>query len=279
MDRTIGFIGCGNLAEALIKGLITRGGVPASRIFASDRVGDRLLHVAETYEIKIFNRNHEVAEAADVIFIAVKPADVPAALAEAAPAIEEGSPGKLLISVAAGVTTGRVLEALRDGGLRRLVPVVRAMPNTPVTVGEGVTALTAGAGASAEEVEIARRLFFSVGKVVFVENESLMDLVTGLSGSGPAYFFLVLEAMVEAGVRGGLDEGDALVLAAQTALGAARLALEGDRSLKELREMVTSPGGTTVEGLKALNGRGVPEAFAEAVEAAARRSRELSGGG
>ncbi len=267
--KTIGFLGAGNMAEALIRGLLHSKKVSPGQIIASDRFKDRLVHMAGTYDIKVFNKNYEVAGASDIVFIAVKPNDVPALLEEVAPELKET---KLLITVAAGVTTDRILSFLQKD-----LPVVRAMPNTPATVGEGVTAIVAGPGAGPRELGLARSIFEAVGAVVELKDEELMDAVTGLSGSGPAYIFMVMDALVRAGVELGLSAECARVLALRTTLGAARLALESKRPLKELIDMVTSPGGTTIEGLKKLRAADVEGAFVEAVRAAAERSRELSG--
>lgn len=271
--KTIGFLGAGNMAEALIKGLLESKSVSAGQIIASDRLTSRLLHLAEVYDIKVYNKNYEAANNADIIFITVKPNDVEGVLGEIAPEITSE---KLVISAAAGITTKKILDSLRAGGFKGFVPVVRAMPNTPAIVGEGAVALCAGAGAGKDDVRLARAVFESVGRVMEVEDEGLMDAVTGLSGSGPAYVFLFMEALTEAGVKLGLDLEDSKMLSMQTVLGAAKLAMESTKSLKELREMVTSPGGTTVEGLKKLNKAGFTETIAAAVEAAAKRARELS---
>ena len=274
-NKTIGFIGSGNLAEALINGLIASEAASPGQILAADRVAERLVHLAETYEVKVCSKNFEVARSADIIFITVKPADVDGVLKEIAPEMTED---KLLISVAAGITTGRIIESLNSGGIKRLVPVIRAMPNTPVIVRNGVTVITAGAGAGGEDIELAEKVFGAVGKVLFLEDESLMDAVTGLSGSGPAYIFLFMEALIEAGVKAGIPGEKALSMVLQTVAGSARLALESGKDLAELRRMVTSPGGTTAEGVKRLEDGGLKKIVKEAVIAAAKRSRELSSG-
>lgn len=272
--KTIGFLGAGNLAEALIKGLLESKSVAASQLIASDKLTSRLLHLAEAYEVKVFNKNYEAVRNADIIFLTVKPNDVAGLLAEVA---RELGPGKLIISAAAGITTTKILEAMKTGGAARFTPVVRAMPNTPAIVGQGAVALCAGLGAREEDLKLARAVFEAVGRVIVVEDEALMDAVTGLSGSGPAYVFLFMEALAEGGVKMGLSQKDSIALAVQTVLGAARLATESKKDLRELREMVTSPGGTTVEGLKKLNEAGFKDAVIAAVEAATRRARELSG--
>ncbi|MEK6759912.1 MAG: pyrroline-5-carboxylate reductase [Deltaproteobacteria bacterium] len=271
--KTIGFLGAGNLAEALIKGLLVSKSVSPAQITASDTVASRLAHLAEEYEIKVCNRNFEVAAASDILFITVKPHDVPALLREIAPEIGKGT---LLISAAAGVTTSAIGDVLRGAGLARLPALIRAMPNTPAIVREAMTGLYAGAGATRSELKLASAVFESVGKVAVIDDEDLLNPVTGLSGSGPAYVFLFMEALTEAGVKAGLSEADSKLLAIQTTLGAARLAMESDKTLPELRRMVSSPGGTTIEGLKKLEEAGFKAAVIGAVEAATKRAGELS---
>lgn len=271
--KSIGFLGAGNLAEALIKGLLASKSVTAAQITASDTVTSRLIHLAKAYEIKVCSRNFEVAAASDILFITVKPNDVPDLLKEIAPEIAKGA---LLISAAAGVTTAAIEDVLRSAVSGRLPAIVRAMPNTPAIVREGMTGLYAGPGASRNELRLAAAVFESVGKVAVVDDEDLLNPVTGLSGSGPAYVFLFMEALTEAGVRVGLSEADSKTLAIQTTLGAARLAAESDKTLPELRKMVSSPGGTTIEGLKKLEEAGFKASVIGAVEAATKRARELS---
>ncbi|MBI5454317.1 MAG: pyrroline-5-carboxylate reductase [Deltaproteobacteria bacterium] len=273
--KTIGFLGAGNLAEALIKGLLASKSVGANQLIASDRVSSRLVHLAETYEIKVYNKNHEVIRNADIIFLTVKPQDAKDALTEIAP---ELSGPKLLISAAAGLTTTAILEILKHGGVKTFIPVVRAMPNTPAIVREGMTGLVAGMGAGKNDLKLARAVFESVGKVVVVDDERLLDAVTGLSGSGPAYVFYFMEALVEAGRELGLTDADSRLLAMQTTLGAALLAIESNKDLSELRKMVTSPGGTTMQGIAKLEDAGFKDAIIKAVKAATKRAKELSVG-
>lgn len=272
--KTIGFLGAGNLAEALIKGLLASKSVTAGQLIAGDKISSRLIHLAETYEIKVYSKNHEVAENSDVIFITVKPNDVAGALKEIAPALGKG---KLLITAAAGITTRTVLENLKEGGNKGYIPVVRAMPNTPVIVREGAIGLCAGLGAGKADLKLARAIFEAVGRVIVVEDEDLLDAVTGLSGSGPAYVFLFMQAMAEAGVKAGLDRDTSRELALQTTVGAAKLAIESAKSLDELIRMVSSPGGTTVEGLKKFKEADLMGTVEAAVAAATARARELSG--
>jgi len=273
--KKIGFLGSGNLAEALIKGLLSSGKLNAAQITASDVASDRLAYMASTYEIKVSNNNAETVDSSDVVLLTIKPKDIGQAVSEAASGLNGN---KLIISAVAGVTTRTIQDLVVASGVSRVVPIVRVMPNTPATVREGITAVCAGAGANANDVELAKAVFEAVGTVIAVDEEKLMDVVTGLSGSGPAYVFLFMEALAEAGVDLGLDGRSARLLAVQTALGAARLALESPLELVELRRMVSSPGGTTIEGLKALEDGGFKQARVKAVEAATRRATEIAGG-
>jgi pyrroline-5-carboxylate reductase len=273
--KTIGFLGAGNLAEALIKGLISSGAVAPGHLVASDRMSARLVHLAEAYEVKVFNKNFETVRNADIVFLTVKPQDVPGVLEEIAPEINSG---KVLISVAAGITTGLIMDVLKEAGLKHFIPVVRAMPNTPATVREAATAICAGPGAGKGHLDLAAALFSTVGSVTVIEDESLMDAVTALSGSGPAYVFLFMEALIEGGVKLGLPRETATQLALQTVSGAVALAKESPKELSELRSMVTSPGGTTMVGLKKLGEGGFCEIIEKALEAAAQRAGELAKG-
>ncbi len=267
--KRICFLGAGNMAGSLIKGLVRSGRVSPGQIIASDRLKDRLLRLAEEYEIKIYSKNYEACRDADIVFITVKPVDVPSLLGEVS---EEMDTQKLVISTVAGTTTSTIL-----GLIGRAVPLVRAMPNISATVLEGMTAIFPGPGAGRKGVDTARAIFDTVGRVVVVEDESLMDLVTGLSGSGPAYVFMFMEGLFEAGLEGGLPEEISRLLSLQTTLGAVRLAMESKKDFKELIDMVTSPGGTTIEGLKRLDGGGFKQVVKEAVRAATARAKELSG--
>ncbi len=276
--KTIGFLGAGNLAEALISGLIKHGSCSPARLLASDKLSERLSYIAERYKIPVYSDKTEVVEKSDIILIMVKPQDVGSLINEIAPMLlQREATGKIIISVAAGITTDAILSMLQSSGVERPVPIVRAMPNTPVTTRLGATALCAGVYAGRNELDLAAQLFGAVGKVIEVETEALMDAVTGLSGSGPAYVFYFIEALIEAGVRLGLKEHDSKTLAIQTVLGAGMLASKSNVELDELRRAVTSPGGTTMEGIKSLEANGFKEIVIGAVEAATRRAKELSG--
>ena len=268
-NKTVGFIGAGNMAEALINGLITSHTLLPGSITVSDKNIERLEVVAEGYKIKGTNSNAEIASGSDIIILAVKPQDITSVLSE----IKEEVKDKLLISIAAGVKTGTISDILLSP-----VKIVRAMPNTPALVLSGATALFIGERCTKDDENLAVRIFDAVGKTVVVKDEALLDSVTGLSGSGPAYIFVILEALSDAGVKVGLPRETASLLAAQTVLGAARMVLEVKRHPAELKDMVTSPGGTTIAGLKKLEEGKIRASIMDAVEAATMRSRELSKG-
>lgn len=267
--KRIGFIGAGNMGEALIKGLVTSKKVHPEQILASDRVKERLAYMAEHYGVKVFSKNFEVVRASDILILAVKPDDIKDVIKEIA---EDVTKDKLLVTIAAGVS----IELLRENLIHPLPPIIRVMPNTPALVMEGAIGIYPSPGISEDDKNIILQIFETVGKVVLVEKEEWMDAVTGLSGSGPAYIFLIMEALSDAGVKVGLPRKMANLLTIQTVLGSAKLALVGGRHFGELKDMVTSPGGTTIAGLEKLEEGGVRFAIIKAVEAATKRSRELS---
>jgi pyrroline-5-carboxylate reductase len=273
--KTIGFIGAGNMAEALINGLIASGKVSAARIVVSDSSRERLVHIAGKYGVTVHNRNYEAAAASDIIVLAVKPRDMEAVVNDMA---MEVTPEKLVITVAAGVTIDSIKRWLASGGMTGKAVVVRAMPNTPSLIGEGAIGIAPSEEAGRWELDLAESLLGATGKVVVMADESLMDAVTGLSGSGPAYVFIFIKALVDAGVSLGMDPKDAKTLAIQTTLGAARLAEKSEKDLQALIDMVTSPGGTTIEGLKKLKEGRFCDIVFDAVRAATERSKELSKG-
>ena len=262
---TLALIGGGKMGEALLGGLIEGGWDPESLAVAE--VAAERRHAIEQRFAKVRvvpNPAWAVAEA-EIVVVAVKPGDVGPALEAAEPVLE---PGALILSIAAGVTIAAI-EALVPGR-----PVVRAMPNTPAVVGRGAAAIAAGAHAGDEHLARAEGILSTVGTVVRVP-EKLLDAVTGLSGSGPAYVFLVAEALIEAGVHAGLPRPVSQALVTQTLLGSATLLAQGPDGPEALRAAVTSPGGTTAAGVGALEARAVRAAFLEAVAAATARSREL----
>ena len=266
--KKIGVVGGGKMGGALIEGMISRGMVGAAALTVADKDERRLGELAKAYGVNVTADNREAVRDADLVILSVKPqnmADVLSGLAG------EAAPAALFISIAAGIATVFIEERLGKG-----VRVVRVMPNLPALIGEGAAALAPGAFATKEDLELARQIFTAVGIAVEVE-ESLMDAVTGLSGSGPGYAFLIIEALMDAGVRMGLTGDVALKLSAQSLLGAARLCLRGEKHPAELRDMVTSPGGTTLAGLKVLEEGRLRATLIAAVEAATRRSAELGG--
>jgi pyrroline-5-carboxylate reductase len=269
-NQRIGFIGCGAMAGALAEGLLAAG-VPADRLTGADPDAARRQHFEETLGIKTVKANAEVVSAADIVVLAVKPAVVSALLSDLAGTPDLARP--LWVSIAAGVPIATLAAALPDGSA-----VVRAMPNTPALVRAGATAFCANPLASADQVAAAEALFAAVGSTWQAPSESLLDAVTGLSGSGPAYVFLILEALGDAGVLAGLPRDAASQLAAQTVYGAAKLVIESGRHPASLKDQVTSPGGTTIAGLERLEAAGVRAALYDAVAAATARSRELSRG-
>ncbi len=262
----IAFIGAGNMAEALIKGLIASGTEQPTEITGTGRRRERLAELEKSYGIRTSTENTATAAWADIVVLAVKPQAMGKILDQVAPVID---PQKLVISVAAGVPIA-ALERRLGRGAR----IVRSMPNTPALVGEGATAISGGEHATEADLASAKKLFDAVGKTVLVD-ESLLDAVTGLSGSGPAYVFLVIEALSDAGVKVGLPRYTAQALAAQTVLGSARLLLETGTHPGQLKDQVTSPGGTAIAGLHTLEAGGLRTTLINAVEAATRRAKEL----
>jgi pyrroline-5-carboxylate reductase len=267
-SKTIGFLGAGNMAEALIRGLL-HGGQPAQLIVASAPRRDRLDEIVGLYDIVTTTDNREVARKSDILVLSVKPQILERVLREVA---TEVRPGTLVVSVAAGISTATI-EALLSEQAR----VVRSMPNTPALVRAGATAISAGRHATEDDLHLAKALFDAVGLTVALD-ESQLDAVTGLSGSGPAYIFLILEALADAGVKVGLSRRNAQRLAAQTVMGSAKLLLETDEHPGRLKDMVTSPGGTAIAGLHTLEQGGLRTTLINAVETATLRARELGRG-
>ncbi len=267
--QRIGFIGAGAMAEALVAGL-RAAGIPGANLWAADPDPSRCKRLADRHQVQTTDDNAVVVTHSDVMVIAVKPAVVAPALAALASNPDVDVTRPLWISIAAGVPMARLETALTSRAR-----IVRAMPNTPALVQAGATALCGNALATPADLATARSLFDGVGISWEAPTEDLLDAVTGLSGSGPAYVFVFLEALGDAGVRMGLPRDAAYTLAIQTVYGAAKLALETGRHPAELKEQVTSPGGTTLAGLERLEAGGLRAAVHEAVAAATRRSREL----
>jgi len=262
----IAFLGAGNMAGALIKGLLRAKACAPDDVWAVDVRQERLEELAEVHGVRTGQDLGEAAGWADVVVLATKPQVFDRLLPAVSAALREDA---LVVSVAAGVSV-RTIEAHMPEGAR----VVRTMPNTPALVDAGATAIAPGTHASEEDLALVRGIFDSVGVTVRVD-EYLLDAVTGLSGSGPAYIFLVIEALADAGVKVGLHRDSAQLLAAQTVLGAAKLLIETGEHPGRLKDMVTSPGGTAIAGLHTLEAGGLRTTLINAVEAATDRSKEL----
>jgi pyrroline-5-carboxylate reductase len=266
LGKTIAFLGAGNMAEALVKGLLRANVADPQEVICTDRRKERGIELTARYGVRFDTSNRAAAEVADIIILSVKPQVMNHLLEEIAPAL---NPSKLVISIAAGVPIEAIERKVGHG-----VRIVRTMPNTPALVGAGATALSPGKHATEADLEQAKSLFDAIGKAVIVD-EGLLDAVTGLSGSGPAYVFLIIEALSDAGVKVGLPRYTAQELAAQTVFGSARLLMETGEHPGRLKDQVTSPGGTAIAGLHTLEAGGLRTTLMDAVEAATKRSKEL----
>jgi pyrroline-5-carboxylate reductase len=264
----ITFIGGGNMATALIAGLLKAGPGPLT-VRVADPSKEARERLVREHGVETFPQTAAAVRGADVIVLAAKPQAMPTVLAELAPVIEEG---QLALSIAAGTTVSDMQSAL---GKHR--PVVRAMPNTPALIGRGICGLFASETCRRHHLEQAERIMRAVGEAVWVQDEALMDVVTAISGSGPAYFFLLTEALTIAGTDLGLREEDARRFAICTAEGAGAMLRQSEESPEVLRTRVTSPGGTTQAAIDLMESRGFRDLVGEAVRAATRRGRELAG--
>ena len=267
--KRVGFIGGGNMGEALIRGLLGANLVTPANITATDVRTERASQLARQFGITAHGDNARCVRDADVVILAVKPQIMGDVLREIAPTV---GPQHLLISIAAGVSTGTIRS-----GLGKDARIIRVMPNTPALVLQGATAIAKGKGLGPDDLGTAEEIFGAVGRVVVLDEE-LLDAVTGLSGSGPAYVAIVIESLADGGVKVGLDRATAMTLATQTVLGAAQLLAETGLHPGALKDMVSSPGGTTIAGISALEEGGIRTTFIRAVERATQRSRELGRG-
>ena len=267
LKQTIGFIGSGNMARAIASGAIKAGLVDPRQILLSDANPDQVAKVAQETGARGVASNSELVAQSDIVVISTKPYHVADVCGEVRDKLK---PGHLFISICAGVKAGKIETAL--GGDAR---VVRVMPNTPALIGCGSAGVAAGKNATPGDVDMARQIFQAVGTAVVVSEDKL-DLITGLTGSGPAYLFRFMESLIVAGKELGLSEGEAQALVPQMVLGSARMAVESGRSLQELREAVTTKGGTTEAGLKILEEGGFMNLVQDCVAAATRRSQELA---
>jgi len=267
IDKKLCFVGCGNMGEALVSGLVQSGSAQAANIVCTDVREERLEELRARYGVRTSTRNPEAVAASEVVIYAVKPQLMAEVLKETADQLDMS---KVVISIAAGVPL-RAIESLLHKELR----LIRVMPNIAASVKESATALSAGKHARKEDVELAMAIFNSVGKAVFLRENYLMDAITGLSGSGPAYIFIIVDALADAGVKMGLSRKDAQFLAAQTVLGAAKMLMETREHPGQLKDRVTSPGGTAIAGIHTLEKGGLRTTLINAVEAATQRSKEL----
>ena len=264
---TIGFIGSGNMAEALIKGILSAGLYGADEVCASDISSERLDYIAGEYKICTENSNSDLAARSSIVILSVEPQNISEVLEEIKDSLTSDA---VVISIAAGVTVERIAGALGK------VQVIRVMPNMPALVGNGMSGIYS-TNATADSMQMAVKLFSAVGKTIVVESEELIDAVTAVSGSGPAYFFLLIEEMIKAAEKLGLSGEAAEELVLQTARGAAILAYGSEHGPAELRKKVASPGGTTEAAIKVFADGGFGELVANAMTAARDRSVELSG--
>ena len=265
-DKKIGVIGTGNMGESLISGLIYAKSSIPQNIICSDVRREKLKCIKDTYRVVTTTSNTDVVKASEIVIYAIKPQIMASILRETAAYLDMS---KIVISIAAGVPLAAI-ESCLNKDLR----LIRVMPNIAASVKEGAAAITAGKHATKEDLKVAKAIFDSVGKSVIVEEE-LMDAITGLSGNGPAYIFLIVDALADAGVKMGLSREDALFLSAQTLLGAAKLLLETNEHPGRLKDKVTSPGGTAIAALHTLEQGGLRTTLINAVEVGTKRSREL----
>lgn len=268
VGKTIGIIGAGNMGEVMMRGLLAADTVDRPHLLASEIQDDRRTFIQETYGIEMAENNAELARRSDIVVLAIKPQNIDKVLLEISEALEEKA---LLVSIVAGITTDYIASFFPD----REMHIIRVMPNAPSLVLAGASALCPGRHATEEDLDLAQKIFNTTGKSVIVQPEELMDVVTGLSGSGPAFVFMMIEALSDAGVQLGLSRKISNLLAAQTVYGAGKMFLETGRHAGYLRDLVATPGGTTFAGLKVLE-RGIfRSTVMDAVEEAAKKSAEL----
>ncbi len=266
-EKKIGFIGSGNMGEALVSGLVLSKAAKPENIICSDIDEDLLKDVKDKYGVNTTTDNMVVAQKSDIVIYCTKPQILGMVLKQTAPALNTS---KLIISIAAGVPLAAIAS-----GLHQDLRLIRVMPNICAFVKESATAIAAGEFATKDDIALARAIFDSVGKTVFIQENVLMDAFTGLSGSGPAYIFVIVDAMADAGVKMGLSRKDSLFLSTQTVLGAAKLLLESKEHPGQLKDRVASPGGTAIAGIHTLEQGGLRTTMINAIESASKRSKEL----
>ena len=266
-NKIIAIIGTGNMGDALVSGLIGSKSSKPKNIICSDVRRDKLEQIKSRYKVRTTSNNLKAVSEADIVIYAVKPQLMAAVLIETSSKLNMS---KLVISIAAGVTLA-AMESCIEKNMR----LIRVMPNIAAAVKEAATAIAAGEHATQEDIKVAMEIFNSIGKCIFLKENYLMDAITGLSGSGPAYIFLIVDALADAGVKMGLSRQESLFLAAQTVLGSAKLLIETREHPGQLKDKVTSPGGTAIAGLATLESGGLRTTLINAVEAATNRSKEL----
>ncbi|MEA3485705.1 MAG: pyrroline-5-carboxylate reductase [Candidatus Aerophobetes bacterium] len=265
LGQKICFIGAGRMGTGLVMGILKRKLIPPQHIWACDKLQDRLSPLAKL-GVKTSLEIDQVIKKADVIFIAVKPQDIDGVLESLRDDVQSS---QLIISIAAGITTSYITRKLE-----RKIPLIRVMPNAPALAREGISAISPAEGVGLEKIKIAREILETVGEIVEIPEE-LQDAVTGLSGSGPAYIYTVIEGLIQGGIKVGLNQKLASKLAIQTALGAAKVAKETGKSMDKLIATVASPGGITIKGLKVLEKGGLKDCLVQAVIQATQRAKEL----
>jgi len=264
-NKRIAILGAGSMAKALVAGLLRNPGVSVKNIVATHYKQEKAEKFSAELGVRVVLDNREAVKGSDIVILAVKPQALPGVLKEIASSV---SKQHLVISIAAGVTTSFIKERLPKAIL------LRTMPNLPATIGEGVTAICGSDHSKDTQVDIAKAIFACVGKVVLLDEDQL-DAVTGLSGSGPAFVFLIIDALADAGVKVGLSRDVSLMLASQTVLGASKLLVDSGEHPGKLKDQVTSPGGTAIAGIHTLEQGGLRTTLINAVESATNRSREL----
>ncbi len=274
MAKKIGFIGCGNMGSSILSGILDAGLYDKSDVLVSCRSESSKDRITEEFGVAIVG-NADVAKKCDVIFLAVKPNVFPEVIPEVSKAIPENKM-PLIISIAAGMTISKIEEMFSSNSLfGRDIKLIRSMPNTPALVGEAMSALCVNANVTDEDKELALKIFESFGQAEFVD-EKLMDAVIGVSGSSPAYIYMLIEAMADGAVLAGMPRSQAYKFAAQSVLGSAKMVLETNIHPGELKDAVCSPGGTTIEGVAALERQGFRDAIIAAEKACIDKSIEMS---
>jgi pyrroline-5-carboxylate reductase len=266
-NKKISIIGTGNMGEALLSGLISSESSYPKNIICTDIRENRLTSIQEKYGVATTADNIKAVETSEIIIYAVKPQIIASVLKETASCLDMS---KLVISIAAGVPLAAI-----ESCLNKKLRLIRVMPNIAAFVKESASVVAAGGEATEEDIKLSLDIFNSMGKSIFLKENILMDAITGLSGSGPAYIFLIVDALADAGVKVGLSREDALFLSSQTVLGAAKLLLETKEHPGRLKDMVTSPGGTAIAGIHTLEKGGLRTTLINAVEVATKRSKEL----